>query len=133
MIKPKVFVFKAKETDTGWPRNMWVGVCMDCSMDTQYWSWGATMGHMLEHRWIGCEGEIRRNADRRRKYNRVEPTEARLSCGGRTHGVMGEDRGSTVRRADLPAQVSRFRVEPIQEASTRQTPTGASWPSGGVV
>jgi hypothetical protein len=104
--KPKVSVRWEKPPKTKWPsldHKMWVGRCAGCGDTTQYWSWGAALGHMLEHQWIGCEADERRAADRRRKYNR---TEARLSCGGRTHGIMGEDRGDTVRRTDVPKYVS---------------------------
>lgn len=108
-LKPKVSVRWEKPPKTKWPsldHKMWVGRCAGCGDTTQYWSWGAALGHMLEHQWIGCEGDERRAADRRAKYNRVDPAEARLSCGGRTHAIMGDSGGSTERSDEMPKYVS---------------------------
>jgi hypothetical protein len=100
---------------------MWVGRCAGCDHTTQYWSWGATYGHMLEHRWIGCKGDKRRGTARQAKFTKLRDdpateSEARLSCGGRTHSIMGDEGGGTVRRADLPSDVSDVQVKPAPES-----------------
>lgn len=114
-VRPKVSVRWEVPPKTKWPHpdhKMWVGKCAGCDHTTQYWSWGAAYGHMLEHRWIGCKGDRRRGADRRRKYERDE---TRLSCGGRTHSIMGDQGGDTVRRADLPSDVPSVSAGSTQE------------------
>lgn len=118
-MNPKVSIrweTPPKTSSTYADHKMWVGKCAGCAHTTQYWSWGATYGHMLEHRWIGCEGDKRRGADRKAKFDRLRgdpstESQARLSCGGRTHSIMGDEGGSTVRRADLPSELpSRERL-----------------------
>lgn len=99
------------------PPVMWIGGCEGCDHTTQYWSWGASLGHMLEHQWIGCEGEKKRARDRRAKY---AASQARLSCGGRAHGIMGEERaGSVVRYTEMPSSVPDVS-RPISQANTGQ-------------
>lgn len=123
MRKPKVSVRWEKPPKTSVTyadHKMWVGRCMGCSYTTQYWSWGAVYGHMIEHRWIGCEGERKRGKARRDKFTRLREdperaSEARLSCGGGTHAIMGDEGGNTVRRADLPSDVPSVPEQPVQE------------------
>lgn len=122
--KPKISV-RWEMAPTGYaPRPMWVGRCAGCNKTTQYWSWGAALGHMLEHQWIGCEGDERRGADRRAKY---AASKAQLSCGGRTHGIMGEDQRPVARRTDMPADVSTVSREPSLQGDSGQAPKRRWW------
>jgi hypothetical protein len=122
-LKPKVSIrweTPPNTSPTYADHKMCVGRCAGCSHTTQYWSWGATYGHMLEHRWIGCEGDRRRGTARQAKFTRLRDdperaSEARLSCGGRTHAIMGDEGRDTVRRADLPADVPSVPEQPAQE------------------
>ncbi len=123
-MNPKVSIrweTPPKTSSTYADHKMWVGKCAGCAHSTQYWSWGATYGHMLEHRWIGCEGDKRRAEARRAKYAKLRDdpateSQARLSCGWGTHSIMGDEGGDTVRRADLPSDVSDVRVKPAPES-----------------
>jgi len=127
-MKPKVSVRWEAPPKPAYPTHkMWVGKCSGCGRTTQYWSWGAALGQMLEHQWIGCEGDKVRAEHRRAKYAKLESdrntqAQARLSCGGRTHGLMGEDRGDSVRRDDVPKYVSpRDTVAALQASPGQAT------------
>jgi len=127
-LKPKVSIrweTPTKPSPTYPDHKMWVGKCAGCAHTTQYWSWGATYGHMLEHRWIGCEGDKRRGTARQAKFTKLRDdpateSQARLSCGGGTHSIMGDTGGDTVRRAVVPSDVPSISARSTQEARNQQ-------------